>query len=176
MAVSKVALSKGDVVVAAVRDPSKLQSFAESIASEKYMVLQCDVTSPSSVDSVFSAVMEKYKRCDIVVNGAGYGIVAEAESTPNEAARNLFEVNFWGTVNVSKEAIRVFRDVNPRGEGGRLLNFSSGMGLSSAPALAFYAATKHGEIRAQNVLLHTMLTCIQSCGGLHGRSTKRDGP
>jgi len=143
LAVSKVALSEGDIVVAAVRDPSTVTELATSAETDKYLALNIDVTSTSSVKSVFSAAIEKFGRCDIVLNSAGYGIVGEVESTPDEAAKKLFDVNFWGTVNVSKEAIRVFRDVNPKGEGGRLLNVSSGQGLSSAPAAAFYAASKH---------------------------------
>ena len=73
-------------------------------------------------------------------NNAGYGICAEAESTPNDAARKMFDVNFWGAANVSREAVRVFREVNGHEKGGWLLNVSSGAGLMGLPASSYYCA------------------------------------
>ena len=67
----------------------------------------------------------------------------EVEDTPDDVARKLFEVNFWGAANVTREAVRVFREVNqPRG--GRLLQMSSITGGKSPPTMGYYGATKHG--------------------------------
>lgn len=80
-----------------------------------------------------------------------------------DVARTEFEVMFWGPVHVSKEviifvesaeetfaeyffvqAIRVFREVNPPGKGGRIFNLSSTGGYSSQPLLSYYNAAKFG--------------------------------
>ncbi|CCM06216.1 uncharacterized protein FIBRA_08461 [Fibroporia radiculosa] len=53
----------------------------------------------------------------------------------------MFDVNFWGAMNVSKEALRVFREVN-KPAGGRLLQVSSMAGLVGGPALTIYHASK----------------------------------
>jgi NAD(P)-dependent dehydrogenase (short-subunit alcohol dehydrogenase family) len=90
--------------------------------------------------NAFSKGIEKFGRIDIVFNNAGFGILAEIESTPENEARRLFDVNFWGAANVSREAVRVFREVNPPGIGGWLLNMSSGAGFLGLPASGYYAA------------------------------------
>jgi NAD(P)-dependent dehydrogenase (short-subunit alcohol dehydrogenase family) len=76
----------------------------------------------------------------VVFNNAGCAIVGEIEATPDDAARALFEVNFWGAVAVSKESVRVFRDVNPPGAGGRLLNVTSAAGFGGVPIVGIYSA------------------------------------
>ena len=81
---------------------------------------------------------------DVVFNNAGYSVLGEVEGFSDDAAKALFETNFWGAVNVSKEAIRFFRDVNVPA-GGRLLNVSSFIGMVPYPLLGFYSATKHGQ-------------------------------
>ncbi|KAF9246602.1 hypothetical protein BU15DRAFT_70679 [Melanogaster broomeanus] len=60
--------------------------------------------------------------------------MGEVEAVPEEAARSVFEVNFLGAANVTKEAVRFFRDVNTP-PGGRLLQVSSAGGNSSKFAL-----------------------------------------
>lgn len=72
-------------------------------------------------------------------NNAGYGIFSEIEATPDDVARSQFEVNFWGASNVSREAVRVFRDVN-KPVGGRLLQASSNVSLIANPLMAYYSA------------------------------------
>ena len=73
-------------------------------------------------------------------NHAGCSSVAEVEGTPDSDVRRMFEVNFWGATNVTREAIRVFRDENtPRG--GRLLQASSRAAVQAIPAGGYYSAT-----------------------------------
>ena len=80
----------------------------------------------------------------MVINNAGHGMGSVTETTPDDAAREIFETNFWGAVHVNQETVRFFRDENPKGAGGRLIVISSLVGLLSAPGVGFYAATKHG--------------------------------
>jgi hypothetical protein len=50
----------------------------------------------------------------------------EAEGTPIGRAMALMDVNFWGAVTVSIEAVRFFREENPKVAGGMLVQVSSG--------------------------------------------------
>ena len=52
----------------------------------------------------------------------------------------LFEVHFWGLVGVSCEAVKFFREVNPPGKGGILLQNSSMVAFVGLPGIAFYCA------------------------------------
>ncbi|KAJ7618240.1 hypothetical protein B0H17DRAFT_1219973 [Mycena rosella] len=112
------------------------------IPREQLLVQRLDVTNVADISAVFDAARTHFGRLDVVVNNAGYGILAEIEATPDEAARHNFEVQFWGPVNITREAIKFMRDVNPPGHGGLIINVSSAGGYLANPALAFYNASK----------------------------------
>ena len=87
----------------------------------------------------FENGLERFGRVDIVFNNAGYFIMSEAEGMSDEHGRELFEVLFWGAANVSKEAVKVFRERNSP-LGGHLLQMSSRTALQVMPGGAHYAA------------------------------------
>jgi len=80
----------------------------------------------------------------VVVNNAGYGLLGELESTPVEAGRDLFEINFWAAVHITKHALRIMRAVNPLSGpiGGVIAQVSSAGGYITAPGSGFYHASK----------------------------------
>ena len=88
---------------------------------------------------MFAQAIEKFGRIDIVYNNAGYAALGEIEGTTDDVARAMFEVNFWGSTNVAREAVRIFRDVNTP-QGGRLIQASSGNGIQGRPAVGYYGA------------------------------------
>ncbi|TFK36412.1 NAD-P-binding protein, partial [Crucibulum laeve] len=142
-AVTETVLEKGDIVSATLRNPSALEDLSSITSSEKLLVIKCDVTQSTDISTAFEETIKKFGRCDVVFNNAGYGIVGEVEGTPDDAARKLFETNFWGAANISRESIRVFRECNPKGDGGRLLTMSSGAGFKGVAGGGYYAASKH---------------------------------
>jgi len=75
------------------------------------------VTKPQKINDAFAAAVTRAGRIDVVFNNAGYSITGEVEGAEVEVVRARFEVNAWGAMNASKEAVRVFRDVNKPAEG-----------------------------------------------------------
>ncbi|KAH7924636.1 NAD(P)-binding protein [Leucogyrophana mollusca] len=139
--VTELALKSGDVVVATLRKPEMLADLVAKYPPTQLLVLPLDVTRPSEISAAFSKALEAFGRIDIVFNNAGYYVVAEAEGLSEENARGMFEVMFWGAANVTKEAIRCFRDIN-KPHGGRLLQVSSRRAWGPAPGSVHYAAAK----------------------------------
>lgn len=135
-------LSKGEIVVATLRTPSMLKDLAEANKDHnRLLILRCDVLHTDEISDAFRQTIENYGRCDVVFNNAGFAIMAETESkAQDKAARQMFDVNFWGAAEVMREAVRVFRSVNPPGVGGHLLNMSSVVGIAPCPAMSFYCA------------------------------------
>ena len=138
-------LKKGEIVVATLRRPSDLSDLLIQYPASQLLILECDVRNYEQVRQALEKTVETFGACHIVFNNAGVGMLAEAEGTPYEAAKYLFDINFWGATNVCREAVRVFRDLNGKDAagnhvGGLLLNMSSIMSFIGLPGLSYYAA------------------------------------
>lgn len=77
---------------------------------------------------------------DVVINNAGYAVMGDAESIPEADARLQMETIFWGPVMITQTAVRHFREVNPYGQGGTIVQVSSIGGYLTYPGSAFYHA------------------------------------
>jgi NAD(P)-dependent dehydrogenase (short-subunit alcohol dehydrogenase family) len=142
---TRCALKNGDIAVTTLRTPSNLDALcAEYPSSDKLLIIKLDVTKSEQISSVFKEIKDKLGRIDYVFNNAGYAAVGEVEGVGEADAKAMFEVNFWGAMNVAKEALKFFREVN-KPQGGYLLNVSSVVGLVAKPLLGWYTASKHGK-------------------------------
>lgn len=89
-------LAANERVVATLRRPEVLTSYSQKYPASQLLILPLDVTSIQQIDEVSSKVKEHFGRIDVVVNNAGYGLVAEIETTPDDEARRCYETCFWG--------------------------------------------------------------------------------
>lgn len=140
LAVTELALQRGDKVVATLRKPIVLAELASKYP-DTLLLLELDVTQPEEVKSTFATARERFGRIDVVLSNAGYGVISEIEGTSQKNARGLFETNFWGASYVCREAVRFFREEN-QPVGGRLVQVSSVSGIASSPGSAWYCASK----------------------------------
>jgi NAD(P)-dependent dehydrogenase (short-subunit alcohol dehydrogenase family) len=138
---TEYALNQGDIVVATLRRPQVLSDLAARYPADKLLVLKVDVTKQEDIDEAFARTRSAFGRLDVVFNNAGYGLITEIEGTPVDKARELFETNFWGATNVSRAAVKFFREVNEPGKEGIILQVSSVVGFHALPGLSYYAAT-----------------------------------
>ncbi|KAI0773187.1 NAD-P-binding protein [Trametes elegans] len=141
--VVRCVLAKGDIAVATLRRPEVLADLVAQHPAERLLVLKLDVTIPSDITAAFAKAREAFGRVDVVVSNAGYTLLGEIEGTPDDAARAMFEVDFWGAAHILQEAVRFMREVNPPGRGGRIIQITSGTGISGFPGCGFYSAGKH---------------------------------
>ncbi|KAG9309258.1 NAD(P)-binding protein [Chiua virens] len=134
-------IAAGERVAAITRKASSVSSLSAAYASDKLLVVEYDVGNPAhSAADLFGKVHNHFGRVDVVVNNAGYGLNSVVEGTSEEDARYQFEVNFWGAVRISREAVKFFRE--NKTPAGRILNVSSVGGFNANPTLAFYSASK----------------------------------
>ncbi|KAJ6581501.1 NAD(P)-binding protein [Mycena capillaripes] len=138
------ALANGEKVVATLRKPEAISDLAkqypETGDKQRLLVLKLDVTQADQIPLAFAEAKKTFGRIDVVFNNAGYGIISEVEGVSIENARNQFEVNFWGSFNVTREAVKYFRKNDPIG--GLLINMSSMFGIDAPPGAGLYAASK----------------------------------
>ncbi|KAF5328223.1 hypothetical protein D9619_013440 [Psilocybe cf. subviscida] len=140
-AVVEHALAKGDKVSATARKTALFDDLVAKYPSSQLIVVKLDVTSTAEISAAFAKTVEAFGRVDVVYNNAAQAVFGEVEGANEDSERRYFDVNFWGATNVSKEAVRVFRDVN-KPAGGRLLQASSIVGVNAMPILGFYSASK----------------------------------
>lgn len=98
-----------------------------------------DIRDQSSIDAAVAAILSRAGRIDVLVNNAGGSIVGAIEETDTEQAQALFDVNFFGSVRMTKAVMPTMR----ARRSGRILFVSSVVGFIPAPFMGFYAASKH---------------------------------
>ncbi|KAK0715541.1 short-chain dehydrogenase [Lasiosphaeris hirsuta] len=130
-------------LVATARTPSTGLAFLPD--SPNTLKLALDVTSRASLDAAVAAALERFGRLDVVVNNAGYALVGDTENAADADARRVLDTNFWGTVDLTKHAMRVLREDNGANggqQGGVVVNVTSLGGRAAFPGNAFYHAAK----------------------------------
>ena len=132
-------LDRGDIVAATARDPSQLKF--KNTTSDNYLPLKLDVTDKSSIKSAFSETLKKYKRIDVVVNNAGYGLAGTFEEYTDAQIRQQFEINFFGLLDVTREALETLRD-RQSPQGGLIQQVTSIGGQRGVPLFSAYCASK----------------------------------
>jgi NAD(P)-dependent dehydrogenase (short-subunit alcohol dehydrogenase family) len=125
----------GHNIVATARNLTSLQYLPDN---SNVLKVSLDVTSPGSIKSAIEATVKRFGRIDVVINNAGYNVTTEFEGFPEEEARKQMETMFWGPVNVTRESMRVFREINPPGQGGTIVQVTSIGGYLAYQGSAFY--------------------------------------
>ena len=119
---------RGHQVIAPARRPETLSDL--DVAAR----LALDVDDDDSVRSVLADAGP----IDALVNNAGRGENGPVEKVPLEAARAMFETNFFGAVRMIQGVLPGMRE---RGQ-GVVVNVSSVAGVTAPPLGGFYAASK----------------------------------
>lgn len=100
--------------------------------------LRLDVTDAAQVAGAVAEAQRAFGSIDVLVNNAGYGYVASVEEGDIDPVRALFDVNFFGLLQMTQAVLPLMR---AQGR-GTIVNMSSSGGLMAQAGNAFYSATK----------------------------------
>ncbi|CZS93775.1 retinol dehydrogenase 8 [Rhynchosporium agropyri] len=131
-------LDKGDIAVATARKPETLKF--KGTNDQNFLAVKLDVTKEADVESAFKSAIEQFKRVDVVVNNAGYGLSGVFEEVTDAQLRTQMEVNFFGLLNVTRKAMDVMRTQEP--SGGLIQQVTSIGGQRGVPTFSIYCASK----------------------------------
>ena len=137
-AIAVVALDRGFRVVATARKPDALTGLV-SRYTDQVLPVKLDVRSEKEAQQAVSEAVAAFGRIDVVVNSAGYGLFGPVEKTTDEQARDLFDTNFFGVLNVLRASLPTLR----KQRSGHVFQISSLFGQMSYPGTGLLAATKH---------------------------------
>ena len=133
----KQLLTKGYKVAATSRSISDLNNAVGE--SDNFLPLAVSITDETSVNDAISAAVNKFGRLDVVVNNAGYGLTGSLEELSDKEARDNFDINVFGSLNVIRAAMPHLREQGS----GHIFNVSSIGGFTgSFPGFGIYCATK----------------------------------
>lgn len=135
----KKVLAEGDIAVATARDSSKLKF--DNTTSDNFLAVDLDVTQKQSIDAAFDKALSQFKRVDVVVNNAGYGLSGAFETLADKQIRTQMEVNFFGLIDVTRKALEVMREKNSP-PGGLIQQVTSIGGQRGFPSFSIYCASK----------------------------------
>lgn len=136
--IASAAFAKGDKVVATVRkNPEELAARFKD--KDRFLVVQLDVTYEGAVRMGVEKAMSKFGKIDVLVNNAGYGLLAATEEASGEEVKRQYDTNVFGLLNVTRAVLPHMR--NQRS--GHIINISSLFAYTaSVPGLGIYGSTK----------------------------------
>lgn len=134
---ARAALERGDSVIATVLASDGSHLLAEA-HPDRFRAFHLDARDHAGIGQVVARAEAAFGRIDVLVNNAGYGLVALAEATTADKYRPIFEVNFFGLAEMTRAVLPVMR----RQRSGHIINLSSYGGFIGTPGFGFYAATK----------------------------------
>jgi NAD(P)-dependent dehydrogenase (short-subunit alcohol dehydrogenase family) len=178
-ALARAVLASGDRLVATARDPGVLTELLP-LGADRVILLPLDVTDESAAARVVSSAVTHFGGLDVVVNNAGYSNVAPIEDTSIDEFRAQIETNLFGTIIVTKAAVRLFREQR----GGHFFQISSIGGRAGATGRGPYSAAKFGvegfsEVLAVEMAPFGVRVTIVEPGGFRtdfaGNSTRISG-
>lgn len=129
-------LASGRKVAAFTRTPEKVER--RHPGAENLVAIQVDICSEESVRAGHEAVLARFGRYDVLVNTAGYALDGALEEISDAEAREAFNVNLFGMLNVCRIFVPGLRE---QGE-GCVINFGSIDSIVATPNHAVYSATK----------------------------------
>jgi NAD(P)-dependent dehydrogenase (short-subunit alcohol dehydrogenase family) len=106
------------------------------------LFVKCDVGRWNEVEAAIAKAVQTYGRLDCAFNNAGIeGKSADTHECTEENWNRVIAINLTGVWYCMKAEIAQFLK---QGNGGAIVNTSSGAGLAGVPHMPAYVASKHG--------------------------------
>lgn len=137
--IAKAVLASGDRVVATVRKNAE-DLAARLGGADRALIVTLDVTNEAAVKAGVDAAVARFGRIDVVVNNAGYGLLAATEEASAEEVRKQYDTNVFGLLNVTRAVLPQLR----KQASGHIINISSLFGYwNNVPGFGLYGSTKY---------------------------------
>ena len=174
LATALMLAESGYRVFAGVRGDSAELSDAKARGLDITPVM-LDVQDTASIRAAVAQVVAQAGGIDVLVNNAGFGLLATVEDGTDEEIFKQFDVNVLGLIRMTREVLPHMRQAG----GGVIINISSFLGRMGLPLLAHYNASKYAvegltdslrfEVGPFGIRVHSILA------GLFGTNFVRKG-
>ena len=121
----------------------ELKNYVETNYHVKALVIKCDISKESEIDSMIEEIYQEFGYLDILINNASIALDQDFELKTKEDFMKTLEINLVGTYLLSKKiGLRMLERKT-----GNIINISSTNGLETTyPESIDYDASKAGVI------------------------------
>ena len=137
-AYAKTVLAAGYSVAVASRKATDIQDIVDAYPKSA-LAVKLDVSNAGEIKAAVKVTLDRFGKIDVLLNNAGIGYFGAIEEGDDAETRRMFEINFFGLANLTKEVLPHMRTQ----KSGHIINVASIGGLTSFPALGYYHATKY---------------------------------
>lgn len=140
------------------------------------LLLPFNISDFSCHSEKLKQVLDCYGKLDILVNNAGRSQRAAFQEIPLEVDKEMFDVNVFGTVSLTRCVVSHFKE---RGQHGHIVVTSSTAGKVGAPFSATYTGSKHALqgyfecLRLEGVILGGLDVTLVCPGPVFSRIRER---
>lgn len=128
------------IVVATMRSATDRTHLLANLGGnhkDKLFIKSLDVTKEEERANVIHFCNNHFKRLDLLVNNAGFGLFGPFEELDEDQIRYQMEVNFFGAAMLTQLALPMLRESK-----GQIINVSSAFGFLGFPLSSVYCASK----------------------------------
>jgi len=140
LAIAARIVAEGGRVLITARKPDGLQAAVNELGPERASFVAGRADDPEHQAEVFSTVVERYGRLDVLVNNTGinpaFGPLTELDES---AARKIMDVNVLAALSWARRALGAGLGADGAGS---IVNIASVAGLHPAPGIAYYGVSK----------------------------------
>jgi dehydrogenase/reductase SDR family protein 7B len=132
----------GADLVLSSRNTEKLNGLAKELSKQFQItpdVISLDLSKNTTVLNAVDQFRNRHQKIDILVNNAGISQRSLLIETPVEVDRKVFEVNFFGTITLTKGILPMMIEAG----GGHIVVMSSVVGKFGMTFRSAYSASKH---------------------------------
>lgn len=144
LAIAEALRAKGYTLTLVARDPSRLQTAAAGLdpSGEAVRTVAEDVRDPDAPARIIAAHVASFARLDVLVNGAGVGVLEKIEALSVGRLNMQFEVCLRSAMLLSQASVQHLRK-SAGGDGPALIvNISSASAREPETGLSVYSAMK----------------------------------
>ncbi|WP_291921242.1 oxidoreductase [Chitinophaga sp.] len=137
--IAKAALAAGDLVAGTVR--KNAGEVADRLGGAgRLHIVTLDVTNEQQVKAGVREAIDRFGRIDVLVNNAGYGLLAATEEASADEISKQFDTNVFGLLHVTRAVLPQLRKQGS----GHVINISSLFAYRNiVPGFGVYGATKY---------------------------------
>ena len=130
----------GATVVLSARNEGKLKAVQQTLPHpDKSKVVPLDLKQSTGFESLANKVKKELGSIDYLINNGGLSQRGEAADTPIEVDREIMEINYFGTVALTKAVLPIMQEQ----QSGHIIAMSSIAGKFGFFLRSAYSASKH---------------------------------